>query len=1209
MFRSKSLLQYKAWIKPLDILKSSKNDISVKHNDQCVSLASTTNSERQHSTSATKCGAGKYSPALTIDTVNPQIRVIENAIKGRLPARAVEIEKELEAGEQKPFTEIMKLNLGDSQAMGQKPITFIRQILALVSYEPLFDNPDIPCDAKERARQFLDTCAGCSIGSYTSSMDWNVDICELETVINKAKEVCNPKAIVIINPGNPTGQVMSRETLQNVIKLSYNHNLLLIADEVYQDNIYEGEFISAKKVMHDLGGPYNKIQLVSLYSISKSYIGECGIRGAYMEFQNIDEETLAVVTKLQDISLCPNTPGQCVLYAATNPPTECEPSYGLFMKEKNDIICSLATKAQIATNKFNQIEGVKCNEVKGALYAFPKLELPQNVIEKAQSMQIEPDEFYALQLLENTGICMVPGSGFGQKEGTYHLRSTILLPTDKFQVMFEKFKKFHEKFLKEYKNADKTDQTSTSSTKYTPVLSIDNINPQVTGIEYAIRGPIPARANQLAKELAAGEKKPFTEVIKLNLGDCHAMDWGIDICELENAISKAKEVCNPKAIVIINPGNPTGQVMSRETVENVVKFSYNHNLMLIADEVYQHNIYEGEFFSAKKVMHDLGDPYNKLQLVSLNSVSKGFAGECGIRGGYMEIENIDEATVAVIEKLFSTSLCPTSVGQCAIFAVMKPPTEYEPSYKLFMKEKNDILSSLATKAKMATEAFNQMTGITCNEIKGAMYAFPKLELPQKAIEKAKSLKMKPDFFYALELLENTGICVVPGSGFGQKEGTYHIRINTIPPPDCIMKTLCKNIRSGLGQKEGTYHLRSTILLPADKFQVMLEKFKKFHEKFLKEYNSTKYTPVLSIDTINPQVTGIEYEIRGPIPARANQLAKELEAGEQKPFTEVIKLNLGDCHAMGQKPITFIREVLALALYKPLSGDLHISRDAQHWGIDICELENAISKAKKVCNPKAIVIINPGNPTGQVMSRETVENVVKFSYNHNLMLIADEVYQHNIYEGEFFSAKKVMHDLGDPYNKLQLVSLNSVSKGFAGECGIRGGYMEIENIDEATVAVIEKLFSTSLCPTSVGQCALFAVMKPPKEYEPSYKLFMKEKNDILSSLATKAKMATEAFNQMTGITCNEIKGAMYAFPKLELPQKAIEKAKSLKMKPDFFYALELLENTGIFVVPGSGFGQKEGTYHIRINTIPPPDVFKTMFERFKVYHENFMQEYK
>ena len=72
-----------------------------------------------------------------------------------------------------------------------------------------------------------------------------------------------------------------------------------------------------------------------------------------------------------------------------------------------------------------------------------------------------------------------------------------------------------------------------------------------------------------------------------------------------------------------------------------------------------------------------------------------------------------------------------------------------------MKEKNDILSSLATKAKMATEAFNQMTGITCNEIKGAMYAFPKLELPQKAIEKAKSLKMKPDSFYALELLENT----------------------------------------------------------------------------------------------------------------------------------------------------------------------------------------------------------------------------------------------------------------------------------------------------------------------------------------------------------------------------------------------------------------------------------------------------------------------
>ena len=60
-------------------------------------------------------------------------------------------------------------------------------------------------------------------------------------------------------------------------------------------------------------------------------------------------------------------------------------------------------------------------------------------------------------------------------------------------------------------------------------------------------------------------------------------------------------------------------------------------------------------------------------------------------------------------------------------------------------------------------------------IPGAMYAFPQIHLPAKAIEKAKSVGQAADVFYAFQLLENTGICIVPGSGFGQKPGTYHFR--------------------------------------------------------------------------------------------------------------------------------------------------------------------------------------------------------------------------------------------------------------------------------------------------------------------------------------------------------------------------------------------------------------------------------------------------
>ena len=67
------------------------------------------------------------------------------------------------------------------------------------------------------------------------------------------------------------------------------------------------------------------------------------------------------------------------------------------------------------------------------------------------------------------------------------------------------------------------------------------------------------------------------------------------------------------------------------------------------------------------------------------------------------------------------------------------------------------------------------TGITCNTVQGAMYAFPQLHLPPKAIAKAKENGQAADVFYAFQLLENTGICIIPGSGFGQQPGTYHFR--------------------------------------------------------------------------------------------------------------------------------------------------------------------------------------------------------------------------------------------------------------------------------------------------------------------------------------------------------------------------------------------------------------------------------------------------
>uniref|UniRef100_A0A0R3S5C3 alanine transaminase n=1 Tax=Elaeophora elaphi TaxID=1147741 RepID=A0A0R3S5C3_9BILA len=98
------------------------------------------------------------------------------------------------------------------------------------------------------------------------------------------------------------------------------------------------------------------------------------------------------------------------------------------------------------------------------------------------------------------------------------------------------------------------------------------------------------------------------------------------------------------------------------------------------------------------------------------------------------------------------------------------------NYKMNLQEKTAVLDSLRDRARAVYEAYDSIDGIKCNPVQGAMYAFPRIEMPQKAIDKAKSLNQEADFFYAMQLLENSGICVVPGSGFGQKPGTYHFRL-------------------------------------------------------------------------------------------------------------------------------------------------------------------------------------------------------------------------------------------------------------------------------------------------------------------------------------------------------------------------------------------------------------------------------------------------
>jgi len=90
---------------------------------------------------------------LTVDSMNPNIRTMKYAVLGPLVIRAMEIEKELKQGIKKPFANVIGSNIGDAHAMGQTPITFIRQVVACCTLPTLLAEADFPTDVKERAKK------------------------------------------------------------------------------------------------------------------------------------------------------------------------------------------------------------------------------------------------------------------------------------------------------------------------------------------------------------------------------------------------------------------------------------------------------------------------------------------------------------------------------------------------------------------------------------------------------------------------------------------------------------------------------------------------------------------------------------------------------------------------------------------------------------------------------------------------------------------------------------------------------------------------------------------------------------------------------------------------------------------------------------------------------------------------------------------------
>jgi len=139
-----------------------------------------------------------------------------------------------------------------------------------------------------------------------------------------------------------------------------------------------------------------------------------------------------------------------------------------------------------------------------------------------------------------------------------------------------------------------------------------------------------------------------------------------------------------------------------------------------------------------------------------------------------------------------------------------------------------------------------------------------------------------------------------------------------------------------------------------------------------------------------------------------------------------------------------------------------------------------------------------------------------------------------------------------------------------------------------------------------------MVNPPKAGVNSIEVVEKHKKEtdlIFGGLLKRSKLLTEKLNTIPGIKTNELEGAMYAFPRIFLTESAIKAAKEKGMAPDMMYCIEALEATGLVLVPGSGFKQREDTYHFRItNLLYNVEEFDAVLDAFKVFNANFFKKY-
>ena len=248
------------------------------------------------------------------------------------------------------------------------------------------------------------------------SNGWLPDVAEIERLVTPAT-----RALVVIDPNNPTGATYPESVRRGLIEIADRHNLPLLADEVYGDLAYAGP-------VPPMASLYPDAPIVSFSSLSKAYLAP-GWRAGWMAVGRTErlDDLLAAVKKLADGRLCSTGPMEHAIPAALNGDRSHEAAFRAALRER----------AALTVARLNAIEGITTVAPTAAFYAMPRVALPEGVT----------DEQYVLGLLRATGVLCVYGSGFGTRPEDGFFRVVFLANPAELSAIYDLVADFTKDFL------------------------------------------------------------------------------------------------------------------------------------------------------------------------------------------------------------------------------------------------------------------------------------------------------------------------------------------------------------------------------------------------------------------------------------------------------------------------------------------------------------------------------------------------------------------------------------------------------------------------------------------------------------------------------------------------------------------------------------------------------------------------------------------